>query len=105
MKKHKGVIVDLGTILEERFPKEETLRSMTPEESVKFVGEIHDWKRLDEAIERRVTNARTLVLMAACAYIPTEGTETTRQGFLSLEKAVQEYRAAVRQHERRHPVS
>ena len=48
-----------------------------------------------EGIERRVTNARTLVLMAACAYISTDGTETTRQAFLSLEKAVREYRAAV----------
>lgn len=46
-------------------------------------------------IERCLKNARTLVLMAACAYIPVNGTRTTRQGFLSLEKAVREYRAAV----------
>ena len=100
MMKRKGIVVDLGTTLEERFPKEEISHTMTPEECVKFVREMHDWKKLDEAIERRVTNARTLVLMAASAYIPTEGTQTTQQGFLSLEKAVLEYRAAVRQSER-----
>ena len=61
---------------------------------------MHDWKRLKEDVERRVTNARTLVLMAACAYIPTEGDETTRQAFISLEKAVREYRSAIRQEER-----
>lgn len=51
--------------------------------------------RTNEDLERRLKNARTLVLMAACAYIPTDGTETTHQGFLSLEKAVRGYRAAV----------
>jgi hypothetical protein len=92
--------VDYGTTLEERFPKSETYRIMTPDECMDFVRTMHDHKKVKEAIERRLTNARTLVLMAACAYIPTDGIETTRQGFLSLEKAVQEYRAAVRQDER-----
>jgi len=64
----RGVVVDLGTTLEERFPKEEMCRSMTPEECLEFVKNMHDWK--------------------------------IRQAFLSLEKAVREYRAAVRQDER-----
>jgi len=96
----RGVVVDLGTTLEERFPKEEMCRSVTPEECLEFVKNMHDWKMLSDAVQRRLSNARTLVLMAACAYIPTDETETTRQAFLSLEKAVREYRAAVRQDER-----
>lgn len=45
---------------------------------------------------------RTMVLMAACAYIPVAGvTEPpTHQSFLSLEKAVREYRAAVKEDEK-----
>jgi hypothetical protein len=94
-KRKKGVVVDLGTTLEERFPKDETLRIMTPDECLEFCRRFVDFKTLREGIQRRLINARTLVLMAACAYIPADGTETTRQAFLSLEKSVREYRAAV----------
>jgi hypothetical protein len=68
---------------------------MTPEECLEFCRSLIDFKTLREGIQRRLTNARTMVLMAACAYIPVDGTETTRQAFLSLEKSVREYRAAV----------
>ena len=67
---------------------------------MQFVAEIQTQKNIAEAVARRLTNARTLVLVAACAYIPTDENETTRQQFLSLEKAVLEYRAAVGQDER-----
>ena len=100
-RRRKGIIVDLGTTLEERFPKEETYRTMTPRELVEFCRCIHDSKQLKESVERRLINARTLVLMAACAFIPQDGGISTEyQAFLSLEKAVLEYRAAVRQDER-----
>jgi hypothetical protein len=52
-------------------------------------------KQVREDVDRRLTNARTLVLMAACAYIPPDGVETNHQAFLSLEKAVREYRSVV----------
>jgi hypothetical protein len=99
-RKRKGVIVDLGTTLEER-----GCRSATPEECVQFVGELQVKQQIAKDVAKRLINARTLVLMAACAYIPTDATETTRQGFLSLEKAVLEYRAAVRQDERSRKVT
>jgi hypothetical protein len=81
------------------------IKSIVKRKSIAGVPDRETIARIHEAVERRLTNARTGVLMAACAYIPTSGpaeyvSETTYQGFRSLEKAVLEYRAAVRQSER-----
>lgn len=61
-------------------------------------------------LDDRLRMARTMVLMAACAYIPTTEpdsyvTQTTYDGFRSLEKAVLEYRAAVKEDERKRHVT
>jgi hypothetical protein len=54
---------------------------------------------MSEETRKRLNQARTKIIVAACAYFPTdETTEPCRLGF--LKEAVEEYRAAVKEDEK-----